>query len=61
MNLAKPGMPYPFTTKRIDATFLTKLLALAEKIWNETNLQEVARDWMFLDVLNELWRHLNGK
>ena len=35
------------STKPIDATFLRRLLALAEKIWNETNLQEVAQDWMF--------------
>ena len=52
-------MPYPFTsvltvsnriigsTKPIDETFLRRLLALAEKIWNETNLQEVAQNWMF--------------
>ena len=52
-------MPYLFTTvltvsnriicstKPIDATFLRRLLALAGKIWNETNLQEVAQDWMF--------------
>ena len=30
-----------------DETFLRRLLAFAEKIWNETNLQEVAQDWMF--------------
>ena len=34
-------------TMPIDATFLRRLLALAEKIWNETNLQGVAQDWMF--------------
>ena len=28
-------------------TFLSRLLALAEKIWNQKNLQEVAQDWMF--------------
>ena len=35
------------STKPIDAMFLRRLLAFAEKIWNETNLQEVAQDWMF--------------
>ena len=34
-------------TKPIDATFLGNLLALVEKIWNKTNLQEVAQDWIF--------------
>ena len=37
------------STKPIDATFVRRLpAALAEKIWNETNLKEV-------------WRHLNGR
>ena len=31
----------------IDATFLKRLLALGDKIWNETNLQDFAQDWMF--------------
>ena len=39
------------------ATFLRILLALAEKIWNETNLQEVAQDWIFPDISNQTWRH----
>ena len=26
---------------------LRRLLALAEKTWNETNLQEVAQEWLF--------------
>ena len=26
---------------------LRRLLVLADKIWNETNLQEIAQDWMF--------------
>ena len=58
MNRAKSDMPYIFTsvltvvnriicgTKPIDATFLRRSLALAEKIWNETNLQDVAQDWI---------------
>ena len=33
--------------KPIDATFLRRLLALGDKIWSETNLQEVVQDWMF--------------
>ena len=35
------------STKPIDAMFLRRLLALAQKIWNETNLQGIAKDWMF--------------
>ena len=52
-------MPYLFTsvstvsnriissTKPIDVMFLKRSLGLAEKICNETNLQEVAQDCMF--------------
>ena len=35
------------STKPIAAIFLRRLLVLAEKIWNETNLQEVAQGCMF--------------
>ena len=38
---------YICNTKPIHVTFLKRLLALAEKIWNETNLQEVAQVCVF--------------
>ena len=52
-------MPYLFTsvstvsnriiciTKPIDVFDEITCMAVAEKVWNETNLQEVTQDWMF--------------
>ena len=32
---------------------------LAEKIWNETNLQEVAQDWMFQTKFGDVFKWKN--